>query len=118
MEQTRGNYYKMTGLCMAVLTVGVTIAVLLPPAWKAVVPVPQGRPGLFDFVMIVLATSAGLGGFRAALAIQAHWLPKCEISEEQRSVIEKNVLPLRESIDRLIKWLAIGCVVVVLFNYF
>lgn len=118
MEQTRGNYYKMTALYMAVFTVGVTVAVLLPPVWKMVVPVPQGRPGLFDFVMILLAMSAGLGGFRAALTINARWLPRCKMSEEQRRGIEQHVLPLRGSLDRLVMWLAVGCVVVVLFNYF
>jgi hypothetical protein len=118
MEQTRGNYYMMSGLGLAAIAIGATIAVWLPPVWKAVVPVPQGRQGLFDFVMLVLVMSAAIGGFRAALAIQAHWLPRCKMDEEQRSRIEQHVLPLRESIDRLVMWLAVGCVVVVLFNYF
>jgi len=118
MEQTRGNYYMMSGLILAAITIGATIAVWLPPVWKAVVPVPQGRLGLFDFVMLVLVMSAAIGGFRAALAIQAHWLPRCKMDEEQRRVIEQHVLPLRESIDRLVMWLAVGCVVVVLFIYF
>lgn len=118
MEQTRGNYYMMVGLYMAVLVASAAVAVLLPPAYKTLIPVPQGRQGLFDFVMVVLAMSAGLGGFRAALAITARWLPRCEMSEERRRVIEQHVLPLREPMDRLVMWLAAGCVIVVLFNYF
>lgn len=118
MEQTRGNYHTMIGLYMAVLAVSAAVVVWLPPVFKTLVPVPQGRQGLFDFVMLVLVMSAGLGGFRAALAINAHWLPRCEMSEEQRRGIEQHVLPLRESIDRLVMWLAVGCVVVLLFNYF
>lgn len=118
MEQTRGNYHMMSGLVLAAITIGATIAVWLTPVWKAVVPVPQDRQGLFDFVMLVLVMSAAIGGFRAALAIQAHWLPRCKMKEEQRSRIEQHVLPLRESIDRLVMWIAVGCVVIVLFNYF
>lgn len=118
MEQTRGNYYTMMGLGLAAITVGAAIAVWLPPVWKAVVPVPQGRQGLFDFVMFVLSMSAGIGGLRAALAINAHWLPRCKMSEEQRERIETYGLPCRESIDRLVMWMAAGCVAVVLFNYF
>jgi len=118
MEQTRGNYYKMLALGMAAITVGAVIAVWLPPVWKAVVPVPQGRQGLFDFVMLVLSMSAGFGGLRAALAINAHWLPRSKMSEEQRGRIETYGLPCRESIDRFFMWMAAGCVVVVLSNYF
>lgn len=118
MEQTRGNYYTMVGLYMSVLVASAAVAVLLPPIYKTLIPVPQGRQGLFDFVMIVLAMSAGLGGFRAALAITAHWLPRCEMSEERRRAIEQHVLPLRDPMDRLVMWLAAGCVIVVLFNYF
>jgi hypothetical protein len=117
MKQTRGNYYKMLALGMAAITVGAGIAVWLPPVWKAVVPVPQGRQRLFDFVMLVLSMSAGIGGLRAALAINAHRLSRCEMSEVQRERIEKYGLPCRESIDRLVMWMAAGCVVVVLFNY-
>ncbi|MBU4230787.1 MAG: hypothetical protein KKG88_10880 [Proteobacteria bacterium] len=117
MEQTRRNYYTMSGLGLAAIAVGAAIAVWLPPIWKAVVPVPQGRQGLFDFVMFVLAISAGVGGLRASLAIQAHWLPRCKMSEEQRERMEKYGLPCRESLDRFVMWLAAACVVVVLFNY-
>ena len=118
MEQTRGNYYIRSGLGLAAITIGAIIAVWLPPIWKAIVPVPQGRQGLFDFVMLVLVMSAATGGLRAALAIQAHWLPRCKMNEEQRERIEKYALPCRESIDRLVMWIAGGCVVVVLLNYF
>lgn len=118
MEQTRGNYYTMVGLYMAILVASAAVAILLPPVYKTLIPVPQGRQGLFDFVMIVLAMSAILGGFRAALAINARWLPRCKMSEEQRRVIEQYVLPLREPMGRLVMWLAAGCVVVVLLNYF
>lgn len=118
MEQTRENYYKMVGLYMAILVASTAVSVLLPPVYKALIPAPQGRQGLFDFVMIVLAMSAILGGFRAALAISARWLPRCKMSEEQRRIIEQYVLPLREPMDRLVMWLAAGCVIVVLFNYF
>ena len=118
MEQTRGNYYMMLGLWMAVFAASAAVVVGLPPVFKTFVPVPQGRQGLFDFVMLVLVMSAAIGGFRAALAIQAHWLPRCKMDEEQRRVIEQHVLPLRESIDRLVMWLAVGCIVVVLINYF
>jgi hypothetical protein len=118
MEQTRGNYYTMVGLYMAVLVASAAVVVWLPPVFKTLVPIPKGRQGLFDFVMLVLVMSAGLGGLRAALAINAHWLPRCEMSEEQRRVIEQHVLPLREFMDRLVVWLAAGCVAVVLFNYF
>lgn len=117
MEQTRGNYYKMCCLGLAAITVGATIAVWLPPVWKAIVPVPQGRQGLYAFIMLVLSMSAGIGGLRVALAINAHWLPQCKMSEEQRERIVTYGLPCRESIDRLVMWMAGGCVVVLLFNY-
>lgn len=117
MEQTRGNYYKMMGLLIAVLTISAVVAVWLPPAWKALVPVPQGRQGLYDFMMITLSLSVILGGLRAALAIEAHWLPCCQISDEQRQGIEKYTLPNRKLLDRLVMCLAAVCVVVVLFNY-
>lgn len=118
MEQTRGNYYTMMGLWMAVLTASAAVAVWLPPVFKTLVPTPPGRQGLYDIVMLTLVMSAIIGGLRLALTIQAHWLPRCEMSEEQRRGMEQHVLPLRESIDRLVMWLAVGCVVVLLFNYF
>ncbi len=117
MEQTRENFYKMTALVMTTFATGAAIGLFFPALWKAVVPVPQGRQGLFDFIMLVLSMSAFIGGGRAALAIEAYWLPRCEMSNEQRESIEKYTLPLRASIDRLVMWLAGGCVLVVLFNY-
>lgn len=117
MEQTRGNYYKMMGLLVAVLTISAMVAVWLPPVWKATIPVPQGRQGLYDFLMLTLSLSALIGGLRAGLAIEAHWLPRCKMSDEQRERIVKYTLPTRELIDRVVMWVAVGCVVVVLFSY-
>lgn len=118
MKQTRGNYFAMMGIGLAVLYISTTIATCLPSIWKTLVPVPPDDRGLYDFAMFVLAMSPFIGGFRAFLAIEARWLPRCKMSDEQRKIIETHVLPLRGTIDRLVMWMATGCVVVVLINYF
>lgn len=118
MKQTRRNYFAMMGMGLAVLYISTTIATCLPSIWKTVVPVPPDHRGLYYFAMFVLAMSPFIGGFRAFLAIEARWLPRCKMSDEQREIIETHVLPLRGTIDRLVMWMATGCVVVVLINYF
>lgn len=118
MKQTRGNYFAMMGMGLVVLYISTTIATCLPAIWKTVVPVPPDHRGLYDFAMFVLAMSPFIGGFRAFLTIEARWLPRCKMSDEQREIIETHVLPLRGTIDRLVMWMAVGCVVVVLINYF
>lgn len=118
MEQTRGNYYTMLGLGMALIAASAAVAVWLPPVFRTLVPVHPDRQGLHDIIMITLVMSAIIGGLRLALTIQAHWLPRCEMSEEQRLKIEKYTLPCRGTLDRFVMWMAVGCVVAVLFNYF
>lgn len=118
MKQTRGNYFAMMGMGLVVLYISTTIAACLPSIWKAVVPVPQDHIGLYDFAMLISAMSVFIGGFRVFLAIEARWLPKCKMSEEQRKVIETYVLPLRGTIDRLVMWMAVACAIVVLLNYY
>lgn len=118
MEQTRGNYYKMMGFGIATIAAGVVTSVYFPVLWKAILPVPPGRKDLHAFMAIVFSLSALLGSMRAALAIQAHFLPMCEMDEEERQRMQKYSLPSLKDIDRLIAWLAVGCVIVVLCNYF
>lgn len=118
MEQTRENYYKMMVFGIAAITAGAVTAVYFPVFWKAIMPAPPGREDLHGFMAMVFSLSALLGSMRAALAIQAHFLPKCEMDEEERQRMQKYSLPSLKDIDRLIAWLAAGCVVVVLFNYF
>jgi len=117
MEQTRGNYYKMMGFGITAIAAGAVTSVYFPVLWKAIFPAPPGREDLHGFMAMVFSLSALLGSMRAALAIQAHFLPMCEMDEEERQRMQKYSLPSLKDIDRLIAWLAVGCVIVVLCNY-
>lgn len=118
MEQTRGNYYKMMGFGIAVITAGAVTAVYLLPLWKTFVPVPQGRENLYKFIPIVLSLCAAIGGIKGALTVQAHLLPKCEMNEEERQRIQKYSPEARRTFDRALMGMAALCVVVLLCNLF
>lgn len=118
MEQTRENYYKMMGFGITAMAAGAVTAVYLPVFWKAILPAPPGREDLHAFMAMIFSLSAVLGSMRAALAIQAHFLPMCEMDEEERQRMQKYSPMSLKDIDRLMVCLAAACVVVVLFNYF
>lgn len=118
MEQTRGNYYKMMGLGFATIAAGAVTAVYLIPIWKTVVPIPQGRENLYEFIPMALGLCALIGGIRGALTIQAHLLPKCEMNEEERQRMEKYGPESRRQFDQILMGLAALCIVVLLFNVF
>lgn len=114
MEQTRSNYHRMMGLGIATIAAGVVAAVCMIPFWKAVVPVPQGREALHEFIPIILALSVAIGSLRGALAIQEHMLPMCEMDEEERQGMQKYGPESRQMLDRLLMGVAAFCVVVLL----
>lgn len=117
MEQTRGNYYKMMGFGIAAIAAGAVTSVYFPVFWKVILPAPPGRGDLHAFMGMVFSLSALLGSMRAALAIQAYLLPKCEMNEEERQRMQKYAPTSLKDIDRLLPWLAAACVVVLLCNY-
>lgn len=118
MEQTRSNYHKMMGLGFATITAGAVTAVYMMPLWKRVVPIPQGRENLYEFIPMILGLCALIGGIRGALAIQAHLLPKCEMNAEERQRMEKYGPESRRQFDQILMGLAALCIVVLLCNIF
>jgi len=118
MEQTRGNYYKMMGFGIAVITAGAVTAVYLLPLWKTFVPVPQGRENLYKFIPIVLSLCAAIGGIKGALTVQVYLLPKCEMNEEERQRMQTYGSQSRRMLDQGLMGMAALCVVVLLCNFF
>lgn len=112
MEQTRSNYHKMMGFGMAIIVAGGVIAVGLHPLWKAVVPMPQGREDLYAFIPMVLSLCAVIGSLRGALTIQARLLDECEMDEKERQRMQTYGPESRRMLDRVLKGLALVCVVV------
>ncbi|MFA7346289.1 MAG: hypothetical protein WCZ86_00880 [Desulfurivibrionaceae bacterium] len=118
MEQTRENYYKMMGFGIAAMAAGAVTAVYFPVFWKAILPAPPGRENLHAFMAMVFSLSALLGSMRAALTVQVHLLPKCEMDEEERQRMQTYGSQSRRMLDQILIGMAALCVVVLLCNLF
>jgi hypothetical protein len=114
MEQTRSNYHKMMGFGFITIIAGAVTAVCMIPFWKTVVPIPQGRENLYEFIPMVLGLCALIGSLRGALAIQARLLAECEMDEEERQRMRTYGPESRRMLDRVLMGLAAVCVVVLL----
>ncbi|MEW6594152.1 MAG: hypothetical protein AB1413_04685 [Thermodesulfobacteriota bacterium] len=114
MEQTRSNYHKMMGFGIATIAAGTVAAVCIMPLWKTIVPMPQGRENLYEFIPMVLGLCALIGGLRGALAIQARLLDACGMDEEERQRMRTYGPESRRMLDRALMGLALVCVFVLL----
>lgn len=117
MEQSPSNSRKMWILMIGVWTLGTTIAVYFLPAWKALIPAPQGREDLHALIGMLFSFGGFMGGAWGVLSICNHWLPKCALKEDERQRILE-LLPYRRPIGLGAATLIAAFLVIVSIKYF